>query len=123
MIRRPPRSTLFPYTTLFRSPARTLGAGERPTDRCERGSRLRRPLRGNRLLVRDAPPVPRRSAHLSRRGGGRHRHQRRRRRRAAPRAGKRNGPPPPPAPTAPPPPGGGGAWRTAPTKPQPPNPK
>src|SRR5207244_7831816 len=36
-------------------PARTLGAGERPTDRCERGSRLRRPLRGNRLLVRDAP--------------------------------------------------------------------
>src|SRR2546430_4506077 len=67
MIRRPPRSTLFPYTTLFRSPARTLGAGERPTDRCERGSRLRRPLRGNRLLVRDAPPVPRRSAHLSRR--------------------------------------------------------
>src|SRR5258708_19789175 len=28
MIRRPPRSTLFPYTTLFRSPADTmLGAG------------------------------------------------------------------------------------------------
>src|SRR5215203_515343 len=25
MIRRPPRSTLFPYTTLFRSPARLLG--------------------------------------------------------------------------------------------------
>src|SRR3712207_8211485 len=25
MIRRPPRSTLFPYTTLFRSPLRTLG--------------------------------------------------------------------------------------------------
>src|SRR2546426_8912965 len=24
MIRRPPRSTLFPYTTLFRSPCRTL---------------------------------------------------------------------------------------------------
>src|SRR5437762_9877069 len=24
MIRRPPRSTLFPYTTLFRSPARTF---------------------------------------------------------------------------------------------------
>src|SRR3712207_7025569 len=34
MIRRPPRSTLFPYTTLFRSPGRALqpgaaGAGER----------------------------------------------------------------------------------------------
>src|SRR2546422_8484132 len=28
MIRRPPRSTLFPYTTLFRSPA--LGAGRAP---------------------------------------------------------------------------------------------
>src|SRR3712207_8779546 len=28
MIRRPPRSTLFPYTTLFRS--RLLGAGRRP---------------------------------------------------------------------------------------------
>src|SRR2546422_5551761 len=26
MIRRPPRSTLFPYTTLFRSPIETLGA-------------------------------------------------------------------------------------------------
>src|SRR5690242_21444443 len=25
MIRRPPRSTLFPYTTLFRSPAQLLG--------------------------------------------------------------------------------------------------
>src|SRR3712207_8468193 len=25
MIRRPPRSTLFPYTTLFRSPPQTLG--------------------------------------------------------------------------------------------------
>src|SRR5437763_6203066 len=31
MIRRPPRSTLFPYTTLFRSPSRqcTPGLGER----------------------------------------------------------------------------------------------
>src|SRR2546425_7106120 len=27
MIRRPPRSTLFPYTTLFRSPAASCGAG------------------------------------------------------------------------------------------------
>src|SRR3712207_7004417 len=31
MIRRPPRSTLFPYTTLFRSaPARAAAAAERP---------------------------------------------------------------------------------------------
>src|SRR2546425_9205779 len=28
MIRRPPRSTLFPYTTLFRSPSREGGAGD-----------------------------------------------------------------------------------------------
>src|SRR2546430_13365698 len=27
MIRRPPRSTLFPYTTLFRSPVRVQGPG------------------------------------------------------------------------------------------------
>src|SRR3712207_7618830 len=27
MIRRPPRSTLFPYTTLFRSPAHDFGIG------------------------------------------------------------------------------------------------
>src|SRR3712207_9014046 len=29
MIRRPPRSTLFPYTTLFRSVKKTLSGGER----------------------------------------------------------------------------------------------
>src|SRR5438067_6168150 len=28
MIRRPPRSKLFPYTTLFRSPTKTLRGGE-----------------------------------------------------------------------------------------------
>src|SRR5256885_12276847 len=30
MIRRPPRSTLFPYTTLFRSPAAAWGHGQQP---------------------------------------------------------------------------------------------
>src|SRR2546422_1152037 len=30
MIRRPPRSTLFPYTTLFRSPLRHRGAEPQP---------------------------------------------------------------------------------------------
>src|SRR6266496_1705757 len=42
MIRRPPRSTLFPYTTLFRSPprpgARPASAGSTPPDRCRRRS-------------------------------------------------------------------------------------
>src|SRR3712207_7777186 len=33
MIRRPPRSTLFPYTTLFRSPAPTIAPSEFPTVR------------------------------------------------------------------------------------------
>src|SRR3712207_8419175 len=32
MIRRPPRSTLFPYTTLFRSPGRWDGMTEIPLD-------------------------------------------------------------------------------------------
>src|SRR3712207_7025141 len=59
MIRRPPRSTLFPYTTLFRS----LGPGEfrerdegavaagraRPALRADRGGRRLRPHHGPRL--------------------------------------------------------------------------
>src|SRR5258708_18687417 len=32
MIRRPPRSTLFPYTTLFRSPGRGAAGRHRPGD-------------------------------------------------------------------------------------------
>src|SRR3712207_7398380 len=64
MIRRPPRSTLFPYTTLFRSPH----AGRRVE--LVRGRAAARPLRGlrARLLLRVAraargprpapPPVP-----------------------------------------------------------------
>src|SRR5260221_4107918 len=47
MIRRPPRSTLFPYTTLFRSFARLL----RPRLFCSCDSRSRRP----HLRMRDAP--------------------------------------------------------------------
>src|SRR5256885_5434196 len=45
MIRRPPRSTLFPYTTLFRSLSATRAIGTCATpsqDGCER-QRLRRP--------------------------------------------------------------------------------
>src|SRR2546427_9600204 len=37
MIRRPPRSTLFPYTTLFRSPAGTAGAAEAAGEHAVRG--------------------------------------------------------------------------------------
>src|SRR5256885_9315241 len=57
MIRRPPRSTLFPYTTLFRSPAVT-----------DRGAR---PLRRLARRGRDAPVLvaaARRGARLARGG-------------------------------------------------------
>src|SRR6266853_4313642 len=48
MIRRPPRSTLFPYTTLFRSrgpgaPARRGGEDDVPRSSSGRGRALRRP--------------------------------------------------------------------------------
>src|SRR5207248_8368996 len=48
MLRRPPRSTLFPYTTLFRSPRRRWALGEE--SRCSRGEPARR--RGDRKSTR-----------------------------------------------------------------------
>src|SRR3712207_8528932 len=54
MIRRPPRSTLFPYTTLFRSRARTRDSPD--------ARRLREPLRP------DAPRRRRRAARPRNRG-------------------------------------------------------
>src|SRR2546427_12608348 len=55
MIRRPPRSTLFPYTTLFRSyrlpprgldtPAQCLDVGRRAVDQAQRRQTLRELLR------------------------------------------------------------------------------
>src|SRR5256885_7497638 len=50
MIRRPPRSTLFPYTTLFRSPRRTRGPG--PVLRRGPGPAGR----GRAVAPRPAPP-------------------------------------------------------------------
>src|SRR5205814_3835017 len=47
MIRRPPRSTLFPYTTLFRS-----GALAAPEQRLEHGARRERPDHGDRKSTR-----------------------------------------------------------------------
>src|SRR3712207_9147591 len=43
MIRRPPRSTLFPYTTLFRSQGGALHALGEALDDVRRVTRLRRP--------------------------------------------------------------------------------
>src|SRR3712207_6960076 len=52
MIRRPPRSTLFPYTTLFRSRARLLGPRAQPPLRdAVPPAGERRPPRARRLLV------------------------------------------------------------------------
>src|SRR2546422_7834924 len=59
MIRRPPRSTLFPYTTLFRS---RRGAGARPPARTRGGGRvgLRAPRDRRRARVGPGtrPPEP-----------------------------------------------------------------
>src|SRR6266542_3173480 len=48
MIRRPPRSTLFPYTTLFRS-RRRLDLRDDPPDRLRRLPRLLRDRKSTRL--------------------------------------------------------------------------
>src|SRR3712207_8440167 len=56
MIRRPPRSTLFPYTTLFRSCRRAEAARGEPLDPQQRGLG-----RGDRLRQggsRPQPPAP-----------------------------------------------------------------
>src|SRR5262245_62859159 len=51
MIRRPPRSTLFPYTTLFRSPGRRAHAGEHApaADRGRQALRRRSDRKSTRL--------------------------------------------------------------------------
>src|SRR3712207_9062442 len=51
MIRRPPRSTLFPYTTLFRSPGDGVEGGE------HRPLGLRVPLREHADLARERQAV------------------------------------------------------------------
>src|SRR2546421_7845823 len=56
MIRRPPRSTLFPYTTLFRSPTRRkvferLRSGGKPVGGLARGLPVSRPAVSQHLKV------------------------------------------------------------------------
>src|SRR3712207_8592426 len=69
MIRRPPRSTLFPYTTLFRSRRLvTLASGLATTKGCEEGTRpskgssTSRPLQAYAAL---RSPEPRSEEHTS----------------------------------------------------------
>src|SRR5256885_5964352 len=64
MIRRPPRSTLFPYTTLFRSPAGRRRRTARPAaggDRHVAGAHRQRP--GTGAAARPAARRERRLAH------------------------------------------------------------
>src|SRR5260370_22347736 len=56
MIRRPPRSTLFPYTTLFRSLTGVEGDDAEPTAGLEERGRLRQRLGEGAGLVVDGHP-------------------------------------------------------------------
>src|SRR3712207_8188539 len=59
MIRRPPRSTLFPYTTLFRSPGERVGHGLAEHDGSERlAGRRRERDAEHRVARRDEEPRP-----------------------------------------------------------------
>src|SRR3712207_7369144 len=57
MIRRPPRSTLFPYTTLFRSQGRLVRVALHP-GALGRGGRVPHCFRGNRADRRQAAGQP-----------------------------------------------------------------
>src|SRR3712207_8762233 len=71
MIRRPPRSTLFPYTTLFRSqgrPARRWRAERRQRETARRRPRARRRrarLGGGRASTKGDNPAGRSEEHTS----------------------------------------------------------
>src|SRR3712207_7211907 len=58
MIRRPPRSTLFPYTTLFRSPAGPTAASSSAA-RPSRRTRRRATTSAYASWSRSQPPTPR----------------------------------------------------------------
>src|SRR5688572_32386955 len=62
MIRRPPRSTLFPYTTLFRSEADQLDqeghADDGPTELLDQLHRGARRASGRQQVVHDQDPLP-----------------------------------------------------------------
>src|SRR2546430_9973023 len=64
MIRRPPRSTLFPYTTLFRSACELLGEPQHVASRQEH--------RGPELQARIARGRPGEAHHGIEHGGGQH---------------------------------------------------
>src|SRR3712207_8106286 len=66
MIRRPPRSTLFPYTTLFRSPSRTHTPGCTTTGSLShRKPSTGRPRSSSRYGTRRQSSSPRSEEHTS----------------------------------------------------------
>src|SRR5258707_5914295 len=76
MIRRPPRSTLFPYTTLFRSLSAGCGVAEAAVDRellgfaacaglCELEERGEAGSPGNELRIRDRKSTRLNSSHAN----------------------------------------------------------
>src|SRR2546425_4654260 len=66
MIRRPPRSTLFPYTTLFRSVASRAGARRHRSEHgIEESGRLGFLSRGRVITVGPRPEVRRSEEHTS----------------------------------------------------------
>src|SRR5256885_7668254 len=56
MIRRPPRSTLFPYTTLFRS--RKLRSGQEPSAPASESAFFTTTLAAHGFMDPHTPPVP-----------------------------------------------------------------
>src|SRR5258708_33047835 len=66
MIRRPPRSTLFPYTTLFRSPSGCLRSPLRERRKPLRCSLLRKPILRSRAAISTCQKKPRRSLSCAR---------------------------------------------------------
>src|SRR5258708_31988943 len=64
MIRRPPRSTLFPYTTLFRS--RPFARIREPCHRRQSASRQGSFLAATRAAIRSAPAPNRMAARVAR---------------------------------------------------------
>src|SRR2546426_1296869 len=66
MIRRPPRSTLFPYTTLFRSPCLSrCGPGGRQSHCSSDGARIGGASDGRHLSGQDTRAVRRSEEHTS----------------------------------------------------------
>src|SRR5687768_17793081 len=51
MIQRPPRSTLFPYTTLFRSECRSIRTSEHDREECDRAAVVPTQLTVEPLLI------------------------------------------------------------------------